>query len=383
MPPLEMVKTPPCRSSMVILPSRGLLARSRRCPFRSRRSTSCRHRGGPGRRGPSRCRRRRRCRSSGFVDDVVAVDPAVDRGDVLERLRRTALTKNDMKPSFTPCSFLKLVLVRLAQLHDGGHVHFVEGGQHGGGVLGLLEPPRDGLAQARHLHALLALGGRARRMRRGGGAVSAPALIWLATASSAASTSPLVTRPSLPVAGDLGGVDAGLGDDAIDRRPVGLRSRRRRRGGFGRLGALQGRAWRRLRARARASAAGAAAAPRRRPRSSRSPRRAATVPPSATAIAVIARRPAGAGTSTVTLSVSSSASDLVHRDGVADLLEPFGDGRLGDAFAHIGDGDVGHADSSDRQRVTTRRSSSRKALSSAWCVLERPVAGEAAAARPT
>ncbi len=57
------------------------------------------------------------------------------------------------------------------QRHDLAHVDLVEGRQHGGGVLRFLEAARDGLAQPRHAHALLALGvggWRGRARLRGG-----------------------------------------------------------------------------------------------------------------------------------------------------------------------------------------------------------------------
>ncbi len=63
-------------------------------------------------------------------------------------------------------ALLEQLLVLVAQLHDGAHVHVVERGEHGGGVLRVLEAPGDGLAQARHAHALLArrvVGDRRRR----------------------------------------------------------------------------------------------------------------------------------------------------------------------------------------------------------------------------
>src|ERR1700738_4986555 len=64
------------------------------------------------------------------------------------------------------------VLVTCAHGHDFGHIGLVERRQHGGGILRVLEPPRDGLTQPRHRHALLAIllcGGRWRRWRRSGG----------------------------------------------------------------------------------------------------------------------------------------------------------------------------------------------------------------------
>ena len=48
------------------------------------------------------------------------------------------------------------------------HVHLVEGGQHGGGVLRFLQAARDGLAQPGHLHALLARASSAGRRRARG-----------------------------------------------------------------------------------------------------------------------------------------------------------------------------------------------------------------------
>lgn len=68
-----------------------------------------------------------------------------------------------------------LVLVELPELHYGGHVNLVEGGQGGGGVLGLLEALGDSEPHAVHLDALLstlAEGGGLLglgRLRRGGG----------------------------------------------------------------------------------------------------------------------------------------------------------------------------------------------------------------------
>ena len=75
---------------------------------------------------------------------------------------------------------LEAVAVALAQRHHRAHVHLVEGGEHGGGVLRLLEALGDALAQPRHAHALLARAGGARRgaaasaaARRGAGAGAA------------------------------------------------------------------------------------------------------------------------------------------------------------------------------------------------------------------
>ncbi len=63
---------------------------------------------------------------------------------------------------------LEGVLVTFAQRHHARHVDVVERRQHGGGVLGLLQTARDGLAQAGHLHPFLALVDRAGARRSGG-----------------------------------------------------------------------------------------------------------------------------------------------------------------------------------------------------------------------
>ncbi len=57
---------------------------------------------------------------------------------------------------------LERVLIGGADRHYLAHIHLVEGGQHGRGVLRLLQTLGDALAQPRHLHPLLALSARAR-----------------------------------------------------------------------------------------------------------------------------------------------------------------------------------------------------------------------------
>ena len=125
-------------------------------------------------------------------------------------------------------------------------------------------------------------------------------------------------------------------------------------------------------------AAGAAAPIRSR----RAARRRSTVSPGLAVIS--ASTPAdGAGTSIVTLSVSSSTSGLIGGDGVADLLEPLADGRLGDAFAQRGDADF---DCHVRSSVDLSESMSQGFVEESWSwarwVRIRPVAVEAEAGRP-
>ena len=76
---------------------------------------------------------------------------------------------------------------------------------------------------------------------------------------------------------------------------------------------------------------------------------------------------------------------LIGGDGVADLLEPLADGRLGDRFAKRGDADFGSHFSYLSVAVLQNYSpsaSSRRAASCARCFDIMPVAGEAAAGRP-
>ena len=57
------------------------------------------------------------------------------------------------------------------QRHDRRHIDVVEGREHGRGVLGLLKPPRDGLAQAGHRHDFFRAAGLTRRQSAAFGVV--------------------------------------------------------------------------------------------------------------------------------------------------------------------------------------------------------------------
>ena len=212
-----------------------------------------------------------------------------------------------MKPSFTPCFFSNSILVLVAHRHHRAHVDLVEGRQHGGGVLRILQAARDGLAQPRHLHALLARGvvGRRRRAhlhrggrlrhrrRRGGGALDRGQHVALGDAAVLAG------------AGDGRRIDAAFGRRscapkarAACRRRLGRGRRRRDRlrrlapaVGGGRSGGRLG------------GSCGAPAPSLIWPSSAPT----ATVSPSLATISA-STPAAGAGTSIVTLSVSSSTS---------------------------------------------------------------------------
>ena len=248
----------------------------------------------------------------------------------------------------------------------------------------------DGLAQARHPHALLAaLAGDGGADAAAAGAARALARRGRrrAALSAAASTSSLVRRPSLPVPLIFDGIELMLEHDAAHRGRQGdsgvacivapAPAVAGSRGGS--AGAGAGRPLRRRARRRR----------RRRPRSCAITAPTATVSPTLTSCSPIT--PAtGEGTSTATLSVSRLAIGSSASTGVARLLQPFAERRLGDRFAQRRDFDFGrHVSSFSRlcacgacgaamaERVGDRAPPARPAWRFA-----RPVAGEAAAARP-
>ena len=256
----------------------------------------------------------------------------------------------------------------------------------GCGVIGTRSSPRRRSARgARRARARRRRA--ARRRRRGRGAAAA-----LAAARGAPATSPLVSRPPLPDAGDRARVERVLVDQVAHRRAERADRRRgRRRGGGaarrGRRGGAGGAAARCRRGRAARGAAARRGARRRR----RRPRSRATTSPTATVAPAGFRMrstPArSAGSSMLALSVSSSSSTLV---GARPSRRPASAQRtivaFGDRLAERRDAYLERHRSSSRsdapraQRANARSTSS---ASSAWCTLYEPVAGLAAASRPT
>ena len=100
-----------------------------------------------------------------LVDDVGPVDLGVDGGDFLQRLT-AGLHEIAHEAELHAVLLLEEILVFRALRDQRRHVDLVEGREHGGDALRLLEPARDGLAQPRHLHALLARGVVGRRRAR-------------------------------------------------------------------------------------------------------------------------------------------------------------------------------------------------------------------------
>mmetsp|Transcript_34789 Transcript_34789/g.88123 ORF Transcript_34789/g.88123 Transcript_34789/m.88123 type:complete len:404 (+) Transcript_34789:377-1588(+) len=91
------------------------------------------------------------------VHDLVAVNHCVDRGHLVQRVRGR-LHKGAHEAQLHAVLLQEQVLVLVAHIDDGRHVHLVEGGQQGVRVLRALQPLRHALPQARHLHAPLRLG---------------------------------------------------------------------------------------------------------------------------------------------------------------------------------------------------------------------------------
>ena len=59
------------------------------------------------------------------LQDIIAIDPTVDRRHVLERLSHR-FDEERHEAELHPVFLDELLLHRLAQVHDGTHVHFVE-----------------------------------------------------------------------------------------------------------------------------------------------------------------------------------------------------------------------------------------------------------------
>src|SRR5450830_777928 len=145
------------------------------------------------------------------VDDVVAIDGSVD-DRVLLQGGNGGLDEEGHEAQLDAVLFLELVLVLVAQVDDRLHVDFVERGQNRVGRLRLHQALGDTGAQAAHRHALfgrlprlarLATAGAATCCRAGlagaAGAANGAGAAGLTPPAMAPITSPLVTRPSLPV----------------------------------------------------------------------------------------------------------------------------------------------------------------------------------------
>ena len=108
-PPLEIENVPPVSSSSVSLPSLARLPNSAICFSISRDrhlvgvAQDRHHQAALGAHGDADV-------VVAVVDDVIAVDRKRSRPGYFFSAWTAAFTKNDMKPSFTPCSFSNLSL---------------------------------------------------------------------------------------------------------------------------------------------------------------------------------------------------------------------------------------------------------------------------------
>jgi hypothetical protein len=139
------------------------------------------------------------------VDDVVAIHRRVQDREFFQGVHG-GFDEEAHETQLAAVFLLETVLHALAHVHDRGHVDFVEGGQNGVGRLRLQQTLGHPGPQTRHGHTLLRAVSQVHRRgshldqcfgghTRGddGGPVD-----WTPPAT-ADSTSPLVTRPSLPV----------------------------------------------------------------------------------------------------------------------------------------------------------------------------------------
>lgn len=88
------------------------------------------------------------------VTTVGALNGSVDRGNVLHG-EGGSLGESTHETKLGTGLLEDLILVELAHLHEAGHVNLVEGGQRGGGVLGLLKTLSDTKSHSVHLDASL------------------------------------------------------------------------------------------------------------------------------------------------------------------------------------------------------------------------------------
>ena len=105
------------------------------------------------------------------VNHVIAIDGRVHFRVAFQRFN-DSLHVEGHKAQTDTVTFFKRVTVLLTQVHDWLHVHFVEGGQHRGGVFRFQQTLGHALTQARHWDAFFATGTQSRlsccwRCRRG------------------------------------------------------------------------------------------------------------------------------------------------------------------------------------------------------------------------
>src|SRR5690606_4003808 len=88
------------------------------------------------------------------IDHVVTVNRRVNRRETLQGFSRS-LGKKRHKAQLDAVAFNKALLVLLAQLHNGRHVDFVEGGQHRSRLLCINQTLSNACPQASHRNTFL------------------------------------------------------------------------------------------------------------------------------------------------------------------------------------------------------------------------------------
>ena len=129
----------------------------------------------------------------------VAVDLGVDRGDFLQRPGTQAFTKKPMKPSFTPCFFSNTSLYCARSRHDAPMSTSLKVVSMAAVFCASFRRRGDGLAQARHRHALSRASTGAATGAAGRAQARAGDRRRRRVGSRLASMSPLVTPARLPV----------------------------------------------------------------------------------------------------------------------------------------------------------------------------------------
>src|SRR5690606_9168465 len=89
------------------------------------------------------------------VNHVIAVDRRVYFRVAFQRFHHCFHVEGHKAQTDT-VTFFERVTILLTQIHDGLHVHFVEGGQHRGGVFRFQQTLGHTLTQTRHRHTFFA-----------------------------------------------------------------------------------------------------------------------------------------------------------------------------------------------------------------------------------
>ena len=92
-----------------------------------------------------------------MVNHVIAIDRGVNFRVAFQRFNNRFHVEGHKAQTDT-VTFFKRVTVLLTQVHDWLHIHFVEGGQHRGGVFRFQQTLSHTLTQASHRHAFFATG---------------------------------------------------------------------------------------------------------------------------------------------------------------------------------------------------------------------------------